>query len=102
MHAFCTGGLFALFASPSMVTTSLPCTSLIFSRHERVARWLIRTVQEPQWPSPQLYLVPVRPRSVRSTHNSGRSPSTLSLTSLSFSLNDTVSFMLSSGPDFLV
>ena len=46
-------------------------TLLTGNTQERVARPLTCTVQAPHWAMPQPYLVPVRPRVSRSTHNSG-------------------------------
>ena len=76
-----------------MVTTSLSLTSFTFRRQERTATPSTSTVQEPQCPSPQPNLVPVSPRSVRSTQSSGRSPSTFSRTGLSLSLKAIASVM---------
>src|ERR1039458_7752431 len=93
MNAFCTGCSAPALARPSMVTTSLSLTVFTLRKHERTGTPSSSTVQEPQCPSPQPNLVPVSPRSVRSTQSSRRSPSTFSRTGLSLSLKAIVSVM---------
>ena len=67
--------------SPSMVTTFCAADSVSTGMtQERTARPSTSTVQAPQSPMPQLYLVPVRPSCSRSTHSRGVVPSTSSST----------------------
>src|SRR5512143_3770779 len=79
-----------------MVVTSLPRTSFILTWQDLTGSWSTRTVQAPQIPSPQPYLTPVSPRSVRSTHKSLRLPSTANCTGLPFSLNSIFSIIAKS------
>src|ERR1035438_10622049 len=67
---------------PSMVMICLPATSLTGVEQDRTACLSTMTVQAPQKASPHPNLVPVRPRSERSTHNSMRSSSTFTLAGL--------------------
>src|SRR5262249_49594310 len=83
-------------ASPSMVVTSLPATSAIWTWHERTASPSTRTVQAPQWLSPQPYLVPVSSSSVRNAHRSVAPPAAGSRTGLLFTLKRTSSAMAAS------
>src|SRR5258705_6793497 len=53
-----------------MVRMDFPATSLTESWQERRGVPFSRTVQAPHCPSPQPYLVPVRPSSSRSANNS--------------------------------
>src|SRR5208337_51862 len=76
-----------------MVTTSLPATDDTGTLHERTASPPTTTVHEPQNPSPHPYLVPVRPRSVRSTHSRVRSPSVSIVVGLPFRRNRMVFVM---------
>lgn len=50
-----------------MVTIFCPATDSAEVRQERVALPRTKTVQAPHWPSPQPYLVPVRPNRLRRT-----------------------------------
>src|SRR5687767_6790924 len=61
---------------PSMVVISAPRTADTGSTHDRVATPFTCTVQAPHWEMPQPYLVPLRSRTSRSTHNSGMSGAT--------------------------
>jgi len=81
------------FSRPSMVVTSLPRTAFTGSRQERTASLPTTTVQAPQRLSPHPYFVPVRPRSVRRTQRSDRSPSTSSRMGLPLSRNEMESFI---------
>jgi len=60
-NACCSGCSVPSRASPSMVVTSFPSTSLSEVRQERTAVRSTTTVHEPQSPTPQPYLVPVSP-----------------------------------------
>src|SRR5579871_71319 len=52
-----------------MVTIFCPATDSAGVRQDRVALPRTKTVQAPHWPSPQPYLVPVRPRRLRRTES---------------------------------
>src|SRR6478735_5674806 len=52
-----------------MVTIFCPATESAGVRQERVALPRSKTVQAPHWPSPQPYLVPVRPSRLRRTES---------------------------------
>ena len=56
-----------------MVVIGLPATPVARVMQDRVGTPSIRTVQAPHWPSPQPYLLPVNPKSSRSTQRSMRS-----------------------------
>src|SRR5208282_3593231 len=79
-----------------MVTTSLSLTELTGIRQERNATLSTSTVQQPQCPSPQPYLGPVSPSSVRNTQSNRRSPSTFKRAGLPLSLKEIVSAMSAS------
>ena len=57
---------------PSMVVTKLPSSAEIGTRQQRTALPSTWTMQAPQWPVPQPYLVPVRLEASRSAHSKGR------------------------------
>src|SRR5713226_9044051 len=81
IHAFCTACA-RFLDRPSMVVTRLPATADTGSTQVRVAtpsRW---TVQAPHWAMPQPNLVPVSPSVSRSTHRSGVSGVTLTVSRL--------------------
>src|SRR6266849_5462321 len=73
--ACCTGCRRPSFSSPSIVVIGLPAAALTAIWHDLRGTPPISTVQAPHWPSPQPYLLPVRPSSSRSTYNSGVSGS---------------------------
>src|SRR5436190_5445083 len=76
-----------------MVSTFLPRTSSMEVRQEGTGLPSISTVQARHWPSPQPNLVPVRPRSSRSTSRSERLASVETLRGLPLRLNSTVAFI---------
>src|SRR6266849_9619465 len=86
--ACCTGCRRPSFCSPSMVVIDFPTPALTGTWHERRGAPPIRTVHAPHCPSPQPYLLPVKPSSSRKTSNRGVSGGyltgyRLSLTSIS-------------------
>jgi hypothetical protein len=70
-----------------MVVTFLPWTDRMDVWHEKTAAWSTSTVHDPHNASPQPYFTPVIPKSVRNTHKSVRSPSTVRLTGWLFKVN---------------
>src|SRR5664280_1705807 len=78
---------------PSIVVTSLPRTAFTGTWHDLTASLPTTTVQAPQRLSPHPNFVPVRPRSVRRTHRSVRSPSTYRWLGLPLSRNEMESFI---------
>src|SRR5216683_4331383 len=87
-NACCTGCNRPSFSRPSIVTTGFPTAALAGIWHERRGAPPIRTVHAPHCPSPQPYLLPVKPSSSRKTFNRGVSGGyltrcRLSLTSIS-------------------
>ena len=77
-HACCTGWLPSA-DRPSMVVireSAATPTSVMQERAARPSRW---TVQAPHCATPQPNLVPLRPRTSRSTQSSGMLPSTSTL-----------------------
>src|SRR5712691_8501817 len=73
--ACCTGCRCPSFSRPSMVVTGLPTAALTGIWQERRGIPPISTVQAPHWPSPQPYLLPVKPSSSRRTYSRGVSGS---------------------------
>src|SRR5229473_3429637 len=73
--ACCTGCSRPSFSRPSMVVTGLPTAALTGIWQERRGAPPISTVQAPHWPSPQPYLLPVKPSSSRRTYSRGVSGS---------------------------
>ena len=69
-----------------------------FPLKDRLVLVPVELVHAPQIPSPQPYLVPVRPKSVRNTHRSMRSRSRTRLCGLPLSLKRIVFFMQPSSP----
>src|SRR6266436_5778441 len=67
--ACCTGCRRPSFSSPSMVVIDFPTPALTWTWQERRGAPSIKTVHAPHCPSPQPYLLPVRPSSSRSTVN---------------------------------
>ena len=76
-----------------MVTTALRATLRIGVLQDLTALPSTATVQAPQSASPQPYLVPVSPSSVRNTHSSMRSSSVSSVTACPFNWNRVEAFM---------
>ena len=95
-NASWSGWSFPFCSRPSIVVTSLPRTAFTGTWHDLTASLPTTTVQAPQRLSPHPYFVPVRPRSVRSTQRSVRSPSTSSWMGLPLSRNEMESFIESS------
>ena len=69
-----------------MVTIFCPATDSAGVRQERVALPRTKTVQAPHWPSPQPYLVPVRPSRLRRTESKGSSDAHSVLCSAPFTI----------------
>src|SRR5262245_48310013 len=67
--ACCTGWSCPFAARPSMVMMGCAETESAETRQERMAFPRSSTVHAPHWPSPQPYLVPVRPRRLRNTES---------------------------------
>src|SRR5437868_1490900 len=86
-NASCSGCSRPSFSRLSIVRIGFSATLPTGVMQERVGCPAIKTVQAPHCPSPQPYLLPVRPRSSRRTLNRLRSESalTLSLDPLTFS-----------------
>src|ERR1039458_6570899 len=76
-----------------MVTTCFPAMSLTGTEQDLTACWSTTTVHAPHSPAPQPNLVPVRPRSERSTHSNMRSSSVVTLAGLPLSVNEMVRCM---------
>src|ERR1035441_10766765 len=79
-----------------MVITCLPATSLTGTEQDRTASRFTITVQAPHKPSPQPNFVPVRPRSLRSTHSNMRPSSTFTLAGLPLRVKEMVRSMKTS------
>ena len=73
-----------------MVVTFLPATALAGVAQDRIALPSRCTVHAPHSAEPQPYFVPVSFRCSRTTHSSGASGSTLTLTDLSLIVKATV------------
>src|ERR1039458_9765787 len=73
-----------------MVTTRFPAMSLMGTEQDLTACWSTITVQAPHSPAPQPNLVPLRPRSERSTHSNMRSSSVVTRAGLPLSVNEMV------------
>src|SRR3972149_11422011 len=91
-NPFFTASAFGSAASPSMVTTSRPLQSAANSRQELSDAPSTRMVQAPHSPSPQPYLVPVRPSTSRSRFSALKADGTATRRPTPFRVNSISTF----------